>query len=148
MIEARLIPGLTFSELLSEGLDLSAGTESQGYQAMVNTRGLIIIDNPHLGKVAVVPIGITEISSISIQVNVGDYVEKGQEMGFFSYGGSTLVLAFEKGMINAFIAKEPGHDTLMAVNAPSIQCKTDSSCHVEQGCLMVRSAIAKANLKA
>ena len=34
-----------FSELLSEGFDISAGTKSQGYEAMVNTRGLIVIEN-------------------------------------------------------------------------------------------------------
>lgn len=147
VIEARLIPGLTFSELLSEEPDLSAGTESQGYQAMVNTRALVIIDNPRLGKVGVLPVGLTEVSSIAINVSVGDEVNKGDEMGRFSYGGSSLVLVFEKGLIRHFTAQEPGHDTLVAVNAPSNRCKTGGNCCVQQGCLMVRGAIATANMK-
>lgn len=141
VVEAKVIPGLTFSELLSEGLDLSAGTDSQGYQAMVNTRGLVIIENPKLGRVAVLPIGITEISSVSINVKVGQQLKKGDELGYFSYGGSTLVLAFEAGMIDEFYAQEPGEGGGFSGN-----CKTTDDCKVDQGCLMVRGAIAKANL--
>jgi phosphatidylserine decarboxylase len=29
-------------------------------------------------------------------------VKKGDELGYFSYGGSTLAIAFEKGMIDRF----------------------------------------------
>ena len=147
VIEARVIQGLTFSELLSEGLDISAGTDSQGYQTMVNTRGLVIIDNPNIGKVAVLPTGITEISSIQLNVNPGQNVTKGDELGYFSYGGSTLVLAFEQGMISEFNAQEPPMDNDSVANDDTANCKTTSSCNVAQGCLMVRSQIAVANLK-
>ena len=139
IIKAQVIKGLTFSELRSEGLDLSAGTKSQGYQAMVNTRGLIIIDNPNIGKVAVIPIGITEISSVSIQVCEGKTVSKGDELGWFSYGGSSLALAFEKGMIDTFIAQE--------IESESSACKTPQNCTADQGCLRVRAQVATANSK-
>ena len=61
----------------------------QGYDANVNTRALIFIESPDpaIGIVCVIPIGITEISSISIQVYVGQTVTKGQALGWFSYGG-------------------------------------------------------------
>ena len=140
VIEKRLIPGLTFSELLSEGLDLSAGTLSQGYEANVNTRGLIIIQHPTLGKVAVFPVGITEISSIGFTVEEGQELKKGDLLGYFSYGGSTLVLAFEKGMIKEFIAQEPGTGD----DGPAA-CKTVDNCQPQTGCLRVRGEIAIAN---
>ncbi|WP_435106648.1 phophatidylserine decarboxylase associated domain-containing protein [Arhodomonas sp. AD133] len=109
VIEARVIPGFMFSELLSEGFDPSAGTQSQGYQANVNTRGLVIIRSPDpaLGLVCVIPIGITEISSVDIQVDVGQQIEKGQELGWFSYGGSSMCLVFQPGAIAQFTVPNP-----------------------------------------
>lgn len=43
-----------------------------------------------------------EISSISFSCEVGDHVDKGSELGFFSYGGSTLCLVFQKDAIMAY----------------------------------------------
>ena len=97
VVEARVIDGFMFSELRVLGFDGDAGIKSQGYDASVNTRGLVIIkaDDAAIGHVAFSPIGITEISSITLGVEVGDRVEKGDELGFFSYGGSTVTTLFE-----------------------------------------------------
>lgn len=104
IIEARIIDGLMFSELHSEGFDSGAGILSQGYESAVNTRGLVIIESEDktVGKVCVIPIGITEISSVTIGVKVGQLVTKGQELGYFSYGGSTLCLVFQPKAIKEF----------------------------------------------
>lgn len=104
IIEARIIEGLMFSELHAEGFDKDAGILSQGYESSVNTRGLVIIesDDKTVGKVCVIPIGITEISSITIEVKVGQRVKKGEELGYFSYGGSTLCLVFQPKAIKQF----------------------------------------------
>ncbi|MCG7536583.1 phosphatidylserine decarboxylase family protein [Pseudoalteromonas sp. OOF1S-7] len=140
VVRIQTIEGFTFSELRSEGFDVSAGTESQGYQAMVNTRGIVFIeDEQGRGLVAVIPIGITEISSVEITVEEGQMVGKGDELGYFSYGGSTLALVFQKGMVESFIA-EPAAD-----DAQFPACKSAQTCPVEKGCLRVRSAIAMLN---
>jgi len=109
VIKAEIIPGYMFSELPDEGFDPTAGTYSQGYEANVNTRGLIVIehDDPKIGKVCVIPIGITEISSIKINVPVGARVEKGEELGWFSYGGSSMALVFQKDAIKQFTTVNP-----------------------------------------
>lgn len=109
IIEARIINGLMFSELHSEGFDSGGGILSQGYEASVNTRGLVIIesDDKTIGKVCVIPIGITEISSVTIQKKVGQRVNKGDELGYFSYGGSTLCLAFQPKAVKNFTVKAP-----------------------------------------
>ena len=99
---AERVPGLMFSDAESAGADPTAATYSQGYEASVNTRGLVFIENPKLGMVSVIPIGITEISSVTISVKAGQEVRKGAELGYFSYGGSSLAIAFEKGMIDRF----------------------------------------------
>ena len=102
---AHLVEGLMFSETRRAGWDPDAGVKSQGYEASVNTRGLVFIESPvrSIGMVCVIPIGITEISSITITVKEGQRVEKGQELGFFSYGGSTLALVFQPGAIARYM---------------------------------------------
>jgi phosphatidylserine decarboxylase len=114
VVEARIVNGLMFSELHSLGFDSDAGVLSQGYEASVNTRGLVIIDGSGPGGtgpglVAVIPIGITEISSVTLSSNVkkGSSVKKGDQLGWFSYGGSTLALAFQKGRVKQFTVKAP-----------------------------------------
>ena len=98
------VAGLMFSELPWPGYDPSAGTLSQGYQASVNTRGLVFIKADHapLRTVCVMPIGITEISSINFTRSVNDHVDKGDELGYFSYGGSTLCVIFQPGAVKEF----------------------------------------------
>jgi phosphatidylserine decarboxylase len=106
---AQVVDGLMFSNAESAGYDPTAGTYSQGYQASVNTRGLVFIESPDpvIGMVCVIPIGITEISSVIIQVKNGDRLKKGDELGAFSYGGSSMCLVFQRGAINHFTVKEP-----------------------------------------
>ena len=105
VVAAQVLDGLMFSNLESEGNDIK-GIGSQGYYTAANTRGLLAIqaDNPALGLVVVIPVGITEVSSISYAVAEGDHVDKGQEIGRFSYGGSSLAVVFQKGAVSRFTA--------------------------------------------
>ena len=105
----EVVGALTFTEAESAGPDPGAGILSLGYEASTNTRGLVFIesDDRKIGMVCVIPIGITEISSVRITVKPGQRVEKGEELGYFSYGGSTLALVFQPGAIRKFIPKNP-----------------------------------------
>ncbi|HEX5725585.1 MAG TPA: phosphatidylserine decarboxylase family protein [Longimicrobiaceae bacterium] len=107
--QARVVDGLMFSDAESAGDDPTAGTYSQGYEASVNTRALVYIDSgdPVLGWVCVIPIGITEISSVTITVKDGARVKKGDELGYFSYGGSSMALVFQPGAIDHFTVDPP-----------------------------------------
>jgi phosphatidylserine decarboxylase len=100
----QIVDGLMFSDAESAGIDPTAATYSQGYEASVNTRGLVFIesDDPVIGMVCVIPIGITEISSITITAKNGDKLKKGAELGYFSYGGSSMCLVFQPGAIRKF----------------------------------------------
>jgi phosphatidylserine decarboxylase len=100
----QIVDGLMFSNAESAGYDPTAATYSQGYEASVNTRGLVFIESPdkNIGMVCVIPIGITEISSVTITVENGQKVRKGDELGYFSYGGSTMCLVFQPGAIDQF----------------------------------------------
>ncbi len=115
LVKMEKVSGYLFSELRSEGFDFSAGTLSQEYEASVNTRALFFIesDDPKIGMVCVMPIGITEISSIRFNdcLKENDYVTKGQLLGRFSYGGSSLCVLFQPGAIEQFTVVNPNHGT-------------------------------------
>lgn len=64
-----------------------------GYQFM-QTRGLIVIDSP-IGLVAVLPIGMGPVSSVVITAEVGRTLRKGEEISYFQFGGSDIVMLFE-----------------------------------------------------
>lgn len=54
------------------------------------------------------PVGMVEIASCNINKNIkpGHHVKKGDELGYFAYGGSTHCLFFEPGVIKRFFHKK------------------------------------------
>jgi phosphatidylserine decarboxylase precursor len=58
-------------------------------------RGLIVIDSPDVGLVAVLPIGMGSVSSVNLTPEVGATLRKGDEFGFFMFGGSDIVMLFQ-----------------------------------------------------
>ncbi|KAL3515571.1 hypothetical protein ACH5RR_022473 [Cinchona calisaya] len=64
-----------------------------------NKRVVCIISTEDFGKVAFVAIGATMVGSITFSKKPDDYVQKGEELGYFSFGGSTVICVFEKDKI-------------------------------------------------
>ncbi|XP_045814696.1 phosphatidylserine decarboxylase proenzyme 2-like isoform X2 [Trifolium pratense] len=64
-----------------------------------NKRVVSIISTVDFGKVAFVAIGATMVGSINFTKKKGDCVKKGDEFGYFSFGGSTVICVFEKDSI-------------------------------------------------
>ncbi|KAF2320081.1 hypothetical protein GH714_023120 [Hevea brasiliensis] len=64
-----------------------------------NKRVVSIISTAEFGKVAFVAIGATMVGSITFLKKEGDSIKKGDEFGYFSFGGSTVICVFEKGAI-------------------------------------------------
>lgn len=98
--------GTYYSEADSEGEDPAGPNNSQGYITQVATRALIFIecDDPSVGLMCVMPVGMAEISSCIIgpEIVPGHKVKKGDELGYFQYGGSTHCLFFRPGVIADF----------------------------------------------
>ncbi|KAL8829150.1 MAG: hypothetical protein Q9191_002178 [Dirinaria sp. TL-2023a] len=122
-----IIAGTYYSEPLLGGLspELSqnplpnpdaAAMNSQGYIACVAKRGVAYIqpDDPALGVIALVMIGMADVSSVEFD-NLGHF-EKGQELGRFHFGGSTHCLIFGPGVKfhpdTISIPKDPSHAEL------------------------------------
>jgi len=61
-----------------------------------NVRKIVPIDSPQFGRVMAVCVGAMMVGSIKTTVQEGDYVLRWQEFGFFAFGGSTIVVLFEK----------------------------------------------------
>lgn len=106
IVRAFVQDGTYYSEADSEGADAVEPTNSQSYMAHVATRAIFIIeaDDPVIGLMAFVAIGMSEVSSCMIdpEAKPGSHVAKGEELGFFQFGGSTHCLVFRPGAIAEF----------------------------------------------
>jgi phosphatidylserine decarboxylase len=96
IVKAYVRDGTYFSETPAEGYDPSGGIESQAYITAVATRAMLFIeaDNPAIGLMCVLPVGMAEVSSCEITVYEGQHVRKGDQLGMFHFGGSTHCLIF------------------------------------------------------
>ncbi|MEI6062000.1 MAG: phosphatidylserine decarboxylase [Bacteroidota bacterium] len=65
----------------------------------LNKREYTILTNPLFGDVVMAEVGATMVGSI-VQTFKGCSVTKGDEKGYFKFGGSTVVLLFEKSKIH------------------------------------------------
>ena len=63
-----------------------------------NKRSVTVFDSEHFGQVSYVEVGGFAVGTI-LQTYTPGAVERGQEKGYFKFGGSTLVLIFEPGRI-------------------------------------------------
>src|SRR5262249_61919342 len=98
--------GTYYSEAESEGTNPDGMKLSQGYLAHVATRAIILIegDDPAIGLVCLMPVGMVEVSSCVIhpEIRPGHRVQKGEEIGYFQYGGLTCFLLLQPGAIPGF----------------------------------------------
>ncbi len=62
-----------------------------------NKRALSLIDSSDVGKVAFVAIGATCVGRIHMIRAMGDELAKGDELGYFAFGGSCVATLFKKG---------------------------------------------------
>jgi phosphatidylserine decarboxylase len=114
--KAYIKQGTYYSGTESQGMDPGSPNFSQGYIAHVATRAIIYIeaDDPQIGLIVVMPIGMAEVSSCVIldKIKPGYRIRKGEELGYFQYGGSTYCLIFRPGVIKRFAVQE-GNDVKM-----------------------------------
>ena len=84
-----------------------------------NERQLTILRNKRCGPIIMVSVGALFVGAIHHILTPREYHEKGDEMGYFSFGGSTLVLAVPPGRVRVRddIAKhsQGGYETAVCV---------------------------------
>jgi len=72
---------------------------------MLETRGVLVLETPAFGKIAIVPVGVQQVSSVqwthpaltNRKSIIDNRISQGAELGKFLFGGSDIVLFFEPG---------------------------------------------------
>ncbi len=101
--EMRVIPGRElsggFTTWDAANRRYSFDPSSVGWQSL-ETRGLIVLQTDKFGLVALMPIGMSPVSSINFEkpLEEGRKVQKGDPMGHFLFGGSDFIVVFQKGV--------------------------------------------------
>ncbi|MBF6277417.1 phosphatidylserine decarboxylase [Nocardia sp. 852002-51101_SCH5132738] len=88
-------------ELSDHGLKGQDNAET-GFE-FFQTRGVVIIDTTDspcgdIGTVAVVCVGMQNVASVTLTCTPGKHMAKGDEFGYFTFGGSDIILLFQKGV--------------------------------------------------
>jgi phosphatidylserine decarboxylase len=134
VLEARVIPGQVYLEVIAEPISQDTNAprrlkmvrqfdapDNAGYQ-FAQARGLIVLDTP-IGLVAVLPIGMAQVSSVIITAEVGVTLRKGEEISYFQFGGSDIIVLFEAASNVSFTAQPGVHykvGTRIAQAYPSV----------------------------
>ena len=61
-----------------------------------NARDVVMFESEKFGSVAVVCIGAMMVGSICLTANEGTYLHRADELGYFAFGGSTIVVLWQK----------------------------------------------------
>ncbi|MDR3127918.1 MAG: phosphatidylserine decarboxylase [Bifidobacteriaceae bacterium] len=98
--EINYIPGLVsigglviWDNLQKKYVLISKSTNWQSIQ----TRATVIVETKKFGLVALIPVGMSQISSINFEASVklGMMAKKGDPLGWFLFGGSDFVIIFQ-----------------------------------------------------
>jgi phosphatidylserine decarboxylase len=107
IVKAEIVPGTYYAVLPDPGApvgdpDLKPGDprgaliRSQSWLTLSSTRALIYIeaDNPKIGLIGFIGVGMAEVSTCEITVKKHQKVSTGDELGMFHFGGSSHALIF------------------------------------------------------
>lgn len=101
--ECRSVQGLNYLEVNVVDGQFDAPDDSENGYEFNQARGIVILDTSNspygdVGLVAAVPVGMCQVSSVNMTAQVGNIMEKGDEFGYFLFGGSDVILLFQEGV--------------------------------------------------
>jgi phosphatidylserine decarboxylase precursor len=101
--ESFVVTGRVYQQVdLEDGELTSKDSTETGYE-FSQTRGVLTLDTAasglgDLGLVAVIPVGMAHVSSVNVSAAEGAVLAKGDEFGFFQFGGSDIIVLFQEGV--------------------------------------------------
>lgn len=101
--ECYPVHGKVYLDVNLQDGQFDAPDDSEGAYEFYQARGIITIDTREspegdVGIVAVIPIGMCQVSSVHMTATPGGLVQKGDEFGYFLFGGSDIIVLFQKGV--------------------------------------------------
>jgi len=86
---------------LSQGQFSAADSAKDGYE-FLQARGVLTVDTAgseygDVGVVAVLPIGMCQVSGVNMTHETGVGCDKAEEFGYFTFGGSDIIILLQKG---------------------------------------------------
>lgn len=120
VLEARDIMGVTYlqvtavpdpetgrNKLEGKRVEKFGAPDDPGYEFMQN-RGLVVMESA-IGLVAILPMGMGQVSSVIVTAEKGRVLRKGEEISYFQFGGSDIVMVFESASNVHFTATKGMH---------------------------------------
>lgn len=103
VLESRVVQGSVYMQVdVSDGRFDSVDRTESGYE-FFQTRGILVLDTAgaggdveDVGLVGVVPVGMSHVASVVMTAGEGTDLPKGAEFGYFEFGGSDIILLFER----------------------------------------------------
>ncbi len=101
--ESFVVTGRVYVQVdLEDGSLVARDSARTGYE-FSQTRGVVTLDTAasgqgDLGVVAVVPVGMSHVASVTLSTVVGTHAAKGEEFGYFQFGGSDIIVLFQEGV--------------------------------------------------
>lgn len=101
--ECYPVQGLVYLDVHITRNQFNAPDQSQGGYEFTQARGVITIDTTNsdygnVGIVAVIPIGMCQVSSVNMIATPNTQCLKGDEFGYFLFGGSDIIVLFQEGV--------------------------------------------------
>ncbi len=102
VLECRAVTGVDYLNVALSNGQFDAPDGSEGGYEFTQARGVVVIDTAEspcgdIGKVAIIPVGMAQVSSVHMYTELAHQVlEKGYEFGKFAFGGSDIIMLFEK----------------------------------------------------
>ena len=88
-------------------------------------RAYYLIDTKRSGRVGFVAIGMSDINSVNMLLSVDPNreIRKGDEIGYFAYGGSGIVMLFEPGILKTSLPRDNGRFVQMGTKIGTLNTK-------------------------
>jgi len=98
------VSGLAFLNVKITDGQFDAPDDSEDGYEFAQARGIITIDTSNspygdIGIVTIIPVGMSQVSSVSMIATEGSCLQKGDEFGFFQFGGSDIIMLFQEGVV-------------------------------------------------
>ncbi len=101
--ESFTISGRVYMQVDLEDHQLASRDSAQTGYEFSQTRGVLTLDTSasdggDLGLVAVIPVGMSHVASVNMSAAEGTHLAKGEEFGYFLFGGSDIIILFQEGV--------------------------------------------------